>query len=213
LRRLEKAIDLVVVFPASEIRMAESPDTAAGSEPSMEEILASIRKIISDEEPAAAAAGAAPAAGADDVIELTQMVQEDGSVVDIKAAPPEEKPMAEAKPPQPAPAPEPAKAEAPKAPPPAPAAPAPEKSTLVSEPAASKSASALSSLASTVEIERLATTPQMATALGNGARTLEDMVLEMLRPLLKDWLDKNLPGTVDRLVQKEIERIARKAQD
>jgi uncharacterized protein len=195
--------------------MTEGQDPApAGSEPSMEEILASIRKIISDEEPAAAATGAAPVAGADDVIELTQMVQDDGSVVDIKPAPPEEKPMAEAKPAQPAPAPEPAKAEAPKAPPPPPpSAPAPEKSTLVSEPAASKSASALSSLASTVEIERLASTPHSVTALGNGSRTLEDMVLEMLRPLLKDWLDKNLPGTVDRLVQKEIERIARKAQD
>jgi cell pole-organizing protein PopZ len=31
--------------------------------------------------------------------------------------------------------------------------------------------------------------------------------------LLKDWLDKNLPATVDRLVQKEIERISRKVQD
>jgi cell pole-organizing protein PopZ len=175
----------------------------------MEEILASIRKIISDEEPAATAAGAAPAPAADDVIELTQMVQEDGSIVDIKSAPPEEKPMAEAKPPQPAAAPEPAKAKAPE---PAPA-PVQEKAPLVSEPAASKSASALSSLASTVEIERLSATPHTATALGNGSRTLEDMVLELLRPLLKDWLDKNLPATVDRLVQKEIERIARKAQD
>jgi len=194
--------------------MAEGQDAVAtGAEPSMEEILASIRKIISDEAPPAAAAGS-PATGADDIIELTQMVQEDGSVVDIKSAPPEEKPMvAEQKSPQPAPVPEPAKAPPPPPPPSPPAASAPEKAALVSEPAASASASALSSLASTVEIERLASTPMMATALGNGARTLEDMVLELLRPLLKDWLDKNLPATVDRLVQKEIERIARKAQD
>jgi hypothetical protein len=47
------------------------------------------------------------------------------------------------------------------------------------------------------------------TVLGNNARTLEDLVKEMLRPLLKSWLDDNLPGLVDRIVRAEIERVAR----
>ena len=33
------------------------------------------------------------------------------------------------------------------------------------------------------------------------------MIREMLRPLLKDWLDRNMPGLVERLVRAEIERI------
>src|SRR6516162_9367600 len=41
------------------------------------------------------------------------------------------------------------------------------------------------------------------------ARTLEDLVKEMLRPLLKTWLDDNLPGLVERLVRTEIERVSR----
>jgi hypothetical protein len=81
---------------------------------------------------------------------------------------------------------------------------------LISEPAAISAASALSSLASTVEIERLSTS-SMSSHIGNGSRTLEDMVIELMRPLLKEWLDQNLPAVVDRLVQKEIERIARRS--
>jgi cell pole-organizing protein PopZ len=47
------------------------------------------------------------------------------------------------------------------------------------------------------------------TVLVQNARTLEDLVREMLRPLLKGWLDDNLPGMVERLVRAEIERVAR----
>lgn len=47
------------------------------------------------------------------------------------------------------------------------------------------------------------------TVLSNNARTLEDLVREMLRPMLKDWLDDNLPTVVERLVRAEIERVAR----
>ncbi|MFY9287009.1 MAG: DUF2497 domain-containing protein [Alphaproteobacteria bacterium] len=179
--------------------MAEVQEPAQGNaEPSMEEILASIRKIISDD-PAAAPAEGADAAANPDVIELTQMVQDDGSVVNVTppAQPAEEPVMA---------APEPAPVTATPAKP----AAAPE---LVSAPTAATAASSLSALASTVQIERLASAPATSTFIGNGTRTLEDMVLELMRPLLKEWLDQNLPGTVDRLVQKEIERISRKAQD
>src|SRR5580704_16715 len=86
----------------------KAPEAAPGAaEPSMEEILASIRKIISDDDPAKAKG---------DVLELTQVVQEDGSVVDTKAAaaPPPPPPPAAAAPPPPPP-----KVETPPPPPPA----------------------------------------------------------------------------------------------
>ena len=47
------------------------------------------------------------------------------------------------------------------------------------------------------------------TVLVQNARTLEDLVKEMLRPMLKSWLDDNLPGLVERLVRSEIERVSR----
>ncbi len=47
------------------------------------------------------------------------------------------------------------------------------------------------------------------TVLVQNARTLEDLVREMLRPLLKVWLDENLAGIVERLVRAEIERVSR----
>jgi len=50
------------------------------------------------------------------------------------------------------------------------------------------------------------------TVLSNNARTLEDLVKEMLRPMLKSWLDDNLPGLVERIVKAEIERVSRGRQ-
>jgi cell pole-organizing protein PopZ len=47
------------------------------------------------------------------------------------------------------------------------------------------------------------------TVIGQNARTLEDLVREMLRPMLKSWLDDNLPGMVERIVRAEIERVSR----
>ena len=47
------------------------------------------------------------------------------------------------------------------------------------------------------------------TVLSNNARTLEDLVREMLRPMLKSWLDDNLPGLVEKIVRAEIERVSR----
>lgn len=47
------------------------------------------------------------------------------------------------------------------------------------------------------------------TVLVQNARTLEDLVREMLRPMLRSWLDDNLPGMVERLVRAEIERVSR----
>ena len=47
------------------------------------------------------------------------------------------------------------------------------------------------------------------TVLVQNARTLEDLVREMLRPMLKSWLDDNLPSMVERIVKAEIERVSR----
>src|SRR5690606_25132260 len=81
--------------------------------------------------------------------------------------------------------------------PPAPVAAAPvaEEPQVLSGATAKAVESAFNSLATTV--------------LTNNARTLEDLVKEMLRPMLKSWLDDNLPTLVERIVKAEIERVAR----
>jgi cell pole-organizing protein PopZ len=48
--------------------------------------------------------------------------------------------------------------------------------------------------------------------IGNGQLTIEEMVRDLLRPMLRDWLDANLPGMVERLVKDEIGRMVREAQ-
>jgi cell pole-organizing protein PopZ len=47
------------------------------------------------------------------------------------------------------------------------------------------------------------------TVLVQNSRTLDDLVREMLRPMLKSWLDDNLPNLVERLVRAEIDRVSR----
>ena len=47
------------------------------------------------------------------------------------------------------------------------------------------------------------------TVLVQNSRTLEDLAREMLKPMLRAWLDDNLPGLVERLVRAEIERVSR----
>lgn len=46
-------------------------------------------------------------------------------------------------------------------------------------------------------------------AAANNPRTLEDVARDLLRPMLKTWLDDNLPQLVDRLVRAEVERLSR----
>ena len=46
------------------------------------------------------------------------------------------------------------------------------------------------------------------TVLVNNSHTLEDLVREMMQPILTVWLNDNLPGMVERLVRVEIERIS-----
>lgn len=167
----------------------------SSQEPTMEEILASIRRIISeDDAPAEPAAEAAPPApepepepAEDDVLELTDPIAPEPepepelppleSVGDIDVYSPPE------------PAPEPAYT-----PPIFDRDEVADK--LVGDTAASAAASAFGSLSS-------------ALLMPKDARTLEDVVRELLRPLLKEWLDQNLPRIVETKVEEEVQRIAR----
>ena len=45
-----------------------------------------------------------------------------------------------------------------------------------------------------------------------GETSLEELTRELLRPMLAEWLDENLPGMVERLVKAEIARIGKKAR-
>jgi cell pole-organizing protein PopZ len=67
---------------------------------------------------------------------------------------------------------------------------------------------ALISSATTAAVDSAFNTLAQTVLVQNG-RTLEDLVREMLRPMLKSWLDDNLPGMVERLVRAEIERVSR----
>lgn len=176
----------------------------------MEEILASIRRIISEDgTPAPAAAAPAPAQSAPspataspgNVLDLTQAVKEDGTIVDLKNARP-----------QPAPAPPPPQQSAP--PPSAPriepkvSASNPmvqDESNLMSQPVAAAATDVLTGLASAVSAAR---------GLPMGAnRTLEDVVKELLRPMLRQWLDANLPHLVQRIVEREVAKLTGRADD
>ena len=194
---------------------------AKPSEPSMEEILASIRRIISDDETKPAEEAAAPpvepepapvAAIDDDVLDLgaeaalVAAPMPEPAPVPPAAAPDEsdvafvdEEPVAALPPEPPAPAaepqPTPVRFEPPQAQPQPAFASVPDMASLLSDQASSVVTNAFGQLASTV--------------LSNNARTLEDLVKDMLKPMLKTWLDDNLPTMVERLVRTEIERVAR----
>jgi cell pole-organizing protein PopZ len=210
---------------------------AKAQEPSMEEILASIRRIISDDDPAKAAAPAAKptaprpapmpravvppppvrapepvardnAMGANDmnsmlstpvpqdepaadILDLTEQMAAPAASHDFKTI--DGQPdivFAESDPEAPPPDrdPPPPVAEPPRA-------PSPLDRGLMSGNTMAAVDSAFNTLAHTVLVQN--------------ARTLEDLVKEMLRPMLKTWLDDNLPGLVERIVRAEIERVSR----
>ena len=135
---------------------------ADDKEPSMEEILASIRRIITEEgdeppprgtltvpEPSLPAAEPL-AAETSDVLELTQPLPEPG------------------------------------------------RAQLVSDATAAVTSQTLSALSNVV-----------VRGYDGAGNTLEDLVREMLKPMLREWLDANLPGIVERIVSREVERITR----
>ena len=183
----------------------------------MEEILASIRRIISEDDAPGAEAEAAPPApepepapqpvaaaptpepeptsapqpAEEEVLELTERVETHGDIDVYPSEPPatspafdpEPSPIAGLAPPEPEPEPAPAFAET------VPAA-------LVGTAAATAAASAFGKLTA-------------AVAMPKDGQTLDGVVRELLRPLLKEWLDEHLPAIVQAAVAEEVERIAR----
>ncbi|WP_203293659.1 DUF2497 domain-containing protein [Maricaulis parjimensis] len=196
-------------------------EQTADNEPSMEEILSSIRRIINEDDeeaaPEAEAEAAAPEpapaedepqsqddidalfggdddAGGEDVLELTEKVDDadagtdpmamddDLMIVDREE---EEEPVAMAEP-----------------------EPEPEidfnaleeevSDGIMSEPAATAAMGSFHTLADQIRISE------------EEGRTLEGVVRALLRPMLKEWLDANLPSIVDEKVQAEIDRVSRR---
>ena len=223
--------------------------TAKAQEPSMEEILASIRRIIADDdaakparppEPAPAKPAAAAPAAPPPVAGHSQE-EVDAMLADLDAAKPAAPKPEPPRPAPPKPEAQPAPSDvldlteamaAPPAPPPVQPAPsfrtidaasdvvftdrAPEpaeparvaeETRRASEPSAVADRSLMSS--ATAAAVDSAFNSLAHTVLGNNARTLEDLVKEMLRPMLKSWIDDNLPGLVERIVRAEIERVSR----
>jgi cell pole-organizing protein PopZ len=203
---------------------------AKAQEPSMEEILASIRRIIADDDTTTKPAPPPPAAAAPRPAAMPPRTPVPPSPPPRAAEPPpppprvEEPPppppvtedildlteqMAEPEPPSfqtidgqndvifadPEPPPPPRMMEEPRRAPAPPPQPAADERPLLSNSTSAAVDSAFNTLAQTVLVQN--------------ARTLEDLVREMLRPLLKSWLDDNLPGMVERIVRAEIERVAR----
>jgi cell pole-organizing protein PopZ len=84
------------------------------------------------------------------------------------------------------------------------AAPAARTEGLVAPEAANEAAQAVGSLVRTLAADR-------AVQVHSGGPTIEDLVREEIRPLLKQWLDANLPHLVERTVRAEIERVVSRA--
>lgn len=214
----------------------------ASKEPTMDEILSSIRQIIADDDEAAAQkmpvakAGPKPVAAQpepvpapvdidpfgddeDDVVEPLalspeQIVEETpvaapepvaNFAVESPSAPaelvvPDDVAFEQDRDPEPQPAFKPASF--------AQAAPMPDpdlSSALADELLEPATSAAVRSAFSKLNAPKL--TPDLP--LGASGLTIEAMIREMLRPMLKDWLEENLPAMVERIVAQEIERVSR----
>lgn len=210
--------------------MASKPE----QEPSIEEILASIRQIISDDDQPRDAsvdltqepeekfeipvaqpepAKEAPKASFAEVLDLTNEIPEEPIEI---TAPKEEPrftiPVEEPKPaPEPvavAPQPEP-KVEAVTPFPPQSHASLDSVDSIFSETAAEATSAAFTKLMGNIPVER----EENKTIYADGRITLEDIVKDMLRPMLRDWVNTHVPKIVERLVEKELEKLARQARD
>jgi len=154
------------------------PASGTGEDPSMEDILASIRRILTEEQPPEPPAAPTPSPSEpvanDDVLVLdSSMMVAEPQEIDAPRAhePPPEEPVA---------------------------------SVLVAPEAAAAAASSVSSLIRTLAADR-------GMQVTSSGPTIEDVVRAELRPLLREWLNMNLPPLVERLVRAEIERVVGRA--
>jgi cell pole-organizing protein PopZ len=134
-------------------------------EPSMEDILSSIRKVIARDDAPGLNIGRADEA---DVLELdTESPDGEGA-----AAEP---------------------------------APVVVNEELVGSDTANAARASLDALSAAVQPPESAAAP--LPNIPSGSRTIDDVVIEAIRPMLKTWLDTNLPPLVEAMVAKEIARI------
>ena len=176
--------------------MTDATKQDDGQEPTMEEILASIRQIISDNEhedgefgEVAEAGGGVAAAvleeNEEDILELTEIVDDFAGGLDSESEPePELEPDSAA----------------------AALSPITDIQTLLSDHTAEVATDKLSGLTGG------AVAAARDLPLGYAQQTLEDLVKDLLRPMLKEWLDDNLPPLVERLVEKEIAKLVGRAE-
>ena len=178
-------------------------DAKGTEEPSIEEILGSIRRIIADDETGAENAAPAPAAVMPDIeeedepLELTQKIDTDGTILDMQDDEPfdnrafdrnetfvsQDIAMVDSSYQQISET-----------------LAASTAETLVSQNAAAATAAVMAKLARNTSV----------TKPGNEGQTIEDMVKDLLRPMLREWLDQHLPHMVQAMVERELERIARR---
>jgi hypothetical protein len=156
-------------------------DVKTDKEPSIEEILESIRQIISEDGDAApkeieAAAPplppVSPAPKMEEALELTEKVEPMDSDLDLsEITPPADE----------------------------------DNNVLLSDTTAEAATAAMAKLlAGNVAVER--NVPGRV-----GSLTLEDMARDLMRPLIKSWLDQNLSSVIEKMVQKEIDKISKRA--
>ena len=223
--------------------MSEEQVQEDGQEPSMEDILASIRRILAEDEDGEGEA--APEEEAEPEMDMSAAMEEmaaeeepepemdmAAAMEEMAAEPkPEPEPMPEPEPvPEIAVEPEPAPEPEPVAPPP-PAAAAPPPPPVQPKPVAHDIFELTQDMVASAEMMSGVTMQQSADLLGDLARaiidrrdlkvtsegteaniTLEGLVREMLGPLLREWLDRNLPYLIERLVKKEIDHMVNRAQ-
>ncbi|PPR77858.1 MAG: hypothetical protein CFH01_01316 [Alphaproteobacteria bacterium MarineAlpha2_Bin1] len=187
--------------------MSESQTEQNDQEPTMEEILSSIRRIISDDDKDSSDKSAKPSSGKEksnndndedkyydqnDVVDLTEMVLDDGSKVKLNkdGSPQNLKNQSD--------------------------------TTDINDPNVKSKLDALNLIASKktmgTDVASLldsvtadnasAAFAQLANTRAERATTLEELVKELLRPMLKTWLDENLSQVVERLVEKEITKLS-----
>ena len=190
-----------------------SDSRSANNDPSMDDILASIRKIISDDEARAQvnsqqaanqsgrpAVVASPesqtrSGGGGDVLMLTDLIEDSQPGVDDTSQPiplPRIDPAHAAEMPQPSVEP-------------------PADSSLVAAAVVGAATSAFARLNQAVQDSvPPPAAPDPGPSVGGQGKTVEDLVKEMLRPMLKEWLDRNLPPMVERYVEREIVRLTRR---
>ncbi|MBV8090829.1 MAG: DUF2497 domain-containing protein [Alphaproteobacteria bacterium] len=182
----------------------------------MEEIIASISRIISEdkrpgdrraaEKRQSTAISTAPDEK-DEVLELTQAVNEDGSVRQVTTRGPSQPKAAEQTHATSSDTTARVEPELLRAEPTADPRPGPRRERILSNTTSGAAAAAFAQLGALPRESRR----QGELPLGGGDRTLDEIVRDMLRPLLQAWLDEHLPGMVERLVREEIARVVGEA--